>query len=99
MSRSLESALHNLARQRLADADISYCGITKNGYQIPVLLHKDAYDFSGDCTRILIIGGINGTDGDVQLALDVIETITNHCQRFQHTYQSVIFPVWTMTHI
>ncbi len=82
MSRSLESALHNLVRQRLDDADISYCGITKNGCQIPVLLHKDAYDFSRDCTRILIIGGINGTDGDAQLTLDVIETITNHVNGF-----------------
>ena len=82
MSRSLESALHNLVRQRLDDADISYCGITKNGYQIPVLLHKDAYDFSRDCTRILIIRGVNGTDGDVQLTLDVIETITNRVNDF-----------------
>ena len=82
MSRSLESALHNSVRQRLDDADISYCGITKNGYQIPVLLHKDAYDFSRDCTRILIIGGINGTDGNVQLTLDVIETITTHVNGF-----------------
>ena len=78
MSKSLESVLHNLVRQRLDAADISYCGITKNGYQIPVLLHKSAYDFSGDCARILIIGGGNGTDDDVQLTLDVIETVTNH---------------------
>ena len=78
MSKSLESALHNLVRQRLDASDISYCGITKNGYQIPVLLHKDAYDFSGDYIRILVIGGANGTDGDVQLTLDVIETITSH---------------------
>ena len=82
MNKSLESALHNLVRRDLDASDISYCGITKNGYQIPVLLHKDAYDFSGDCTRILIIGGINGTDGDVQLTLDVIETITNHVNGF-----------------
>ena len=82
MSRSLESALHNLARERLDASDISYCGITKNGYQIPVLLHKSAYDFNGDCSRILIIGGINGTDSDVQLALDVIETLTNHYNNF-----------------
>ena len=78
MSKSLESVLHNLVRQRLDAADISYCGITKNGYQIPVLLHKSAYDFSGDCARILIIGGGSGTDDDVQLTLDVIETVTNH---------------------
>ena len=82
MSQSLESALHNLVRQRLDASDISYCGITKNGHQIPVLLHKDAYDFSGDCTRILVIGGVNGTDGDIQLILDVIETITNHSNDF-----------------
>ena len=82
MSKSLESALHNLVRQRLDASDISYCGITKNGYQIPVLLHKDAYDFSGDCTRILVIGGVTGTDGDVQLSLDVIETITNQYNGF-----------------
>ena len=82
MSKSLESALHNLARQRLDAPDISYCGITKNGYQIPVLLHKGAYDFSGNRTRILIIGGINGTDDDVQLALDAIETITSHYNDF-----------------
>lgn len=82
MSRSLESALHNLARERLDASDISYCGITKNGYQIPVLLHKSAYDFNGDCSRILIIGGINGTDSDVQLALYVIETLTNHYNNF-----------------
>lgn len=82
MSKSLESALHNLVRQRLDASDISYCGITKNGYQIPVLLHKDAYDFSGDCTRILVIGGVTGTDGDVQLFLGVIETITNNYNDF-----------------
>ncbi len=82
MSKSLEPALHNLVKQRLDAAAISYCGITKNGYQIPVLLHRDAYDFSGNRTRILIIGGINGTDGNVQLALDVIETITNHYNDF-----------------
>ena len=82
MSQSLESVLHNLVRQRLEALDISYCGITKNRYQIPVLLHKDAYDFLGDCTRILVIGGVNGTDGDVQLTLDVIETITNHSNGF-----------------
>ena len=82
MSKSLESALHNLVRQRLDASDISYCGITKNGYQIPVLLHKSAYDFAADCTRILIIGGTNGTDSDVQLALDAIETITNHYNGF-----------------
>ena len=82
MSKSLESALHNLVRQGVVASDISYCGITKNGYQIPVILHKGAYDFSGDCARILIIGGVNGTDGEVQLALDVIETITNDSNGF-----------------
>ena len=82
MSKSLESALHNLVRQGVVASDISYCGITKNGYQIPALLHKGAYDFSGDCPRILVIGGVNGTDGEVQLALDVIETITNNSNGF-----------------
>ena len=82
MSRSLESALHNLARQQLDASDISYCGITKNGHQIPVLLHKSAYDFSGDCTRILVVGGVNGTNDNVQLALDVIDTITNNYNDF-----------------
>ena len=82
MSRSLESALHNLVKQRLDASDISYCGITKNGYQIPVLLHKSAYDFTGDCSRILVIGGVNGTDGDVQLVLDAIETITTNYNSF-----------------
>ena len=82
MSKSLEPVLHNLVKQRLDASDINYCGITKNGYQIPVLLHKGAYDFSADCTRILIIGGVNGTDGNVQLVLDVIETITNHYNDF-----------------
>ena len=82
MSQSLESTLHNLVRQGVVASDISYCGITRNGCQIPVLLHKDAYDFSGDCTRILVIGGVNGTDGDVQLALDVIEIITSHSNDF-----------------
>ena len=82
MSRSLESALHNLVKQRLDASDISYCGITKNGYQIPVLLHKSAYDFTGDCSRILVIGGVNGTDGDVQLFLDAIETITTNYNSF-----------------
>lgn len=83
MSKSLESALHNLVNQRLDTSDINYCGITKNGYQIPVLLHKDAYDFSGDCIRILIIGGANGTDDEVQLSLDAIESTTNHYNDFQ----------------
>ena len=83
MSKSLESTLHNLVRQGLDASDISYCGITKNGCQIPVLLHKGASDFSGDCTRILVIGGVNGTDGDVQLILDVIETITNQYDSFK----------------
>lgn len=82
MSKSLEPALHNLARQRLDTSDISYCGITKNGYQIPVLLHKGAYDFSEDCARILIIGAVNGIDGDVQLCLNVIDTITNNYNDF-----------------
>ena len=82
MSKSLESALHNLVRQRLDASEISYCGITKDGYQIPVLLHKGAYGFSGDCTRILVIGGFNGIDGDVQLILDVVEAITNHSDGF-----------------
>ena len=82
MNKSLESALHNLVRRDLDASDISYCGITKNGYQIPVILHKGAYDFSGDCTRILVVGGVNGTDGDVQLIFDVIKTITNHVNGF-----------------
>ena len=82
MSKSLELAIHNLVRRNLDAWDISYCGITKNGYQIPSLLHKHAYDFSGDCTRILVVGGVNGTDDDVQLALDVIDTITNHSNDF-----------------
>ncbi len=82
MSKSLESALHNLVKQRLGTSDLSYCGITKNGYQIPVLLHKSAYDFAADCSRILIIGGINGTDGHVQLTLNAIKTITSHCNDF-----------------
>ena len=82
MNKSLESALHNLVRRDLDASDISYCGITKNGYQIPVILHKGAYDFSGDCTRILVVGGVNGTDGDVQLIFDVIKTITNHSNGF-----------------
>ena len=90
MSKSLESALHNLVRQGVVASDISYCGITKNGYQIPVILHKDAYDFSGDCTRILVIGGVNGTDGEVQLALDVIETITNGSNDFNRLSISYI---------
>ena len=82
MSQSLESTLHNLVRQGIVASDISYCGITRNGYQIPVLLHKGAYDFSGDCTRILIIGGGNGIDADVRLSLNAIETITNHYDDF-----------------
>ena len=82
MSQSLESALHNLVRQRLGDSDISYCGITKNGYQIPVLLHKGAYDFARDCSRILVIGGVNGTDDNVQLCLNAIEPITNRYNDF-----------------
>ena len=82
MSKSLESALHNLVKQWLDASDISYCGITRNGYQIPVLLDKRAYDFSGDYTRILIIGGANGTDVAVQLSLDVIDTITNNYNDF-----------------
>ena len=82
MSKSLESALHNLVKQRLDAAGISYCGITKNGHQIPILLHNGAYNFSGDCTRILIIGAANGTDENVQLALDVIEPTTNHYNDF-----------------
>ena len=82
MNKSLESALHNLVRRDLDASDISYCGITKNGYQIPVILHKGAYDFSGDCTRILVVGGVNGTDGDVQLIFDVIKTITSHSNGF-----------------
>ncbi len=82
MSKLLESAIHNLVSRDLAASDISYCGITKNGYQIPVILGKHAYDFSGDCTRILIIGGVNGTDGEVQLILDVIETVTDHSNDF-----------------
>ena len=82
MSKSLEPALHNLVKQRLDASDISYCGITKNGYQIPVLLHKGAYECSRDWTRILIIGGVHGTDDDVQLSLNAIETITNHYNGF-----------------
>ena len=82
MSKSLEPALYNLVRRELDAWDISYCGITKNGYQIPVILHKNAYDFSGDCTRILVIGGVNATDDDVQLTLDLIDTITNHSNGF-----------------
>ena len=82
MNKSLELAIHNLVRRDLDAWDISYCGITKNGSQIPSLLHKHAYDFSGDCTRILIVGGVNGTDGAVQLTLDVIEAITNHSNGF-----------------
>ena len=82
MSKPLESTIHNLVRQQLDASEISYCGITKNRYQIPVILHKHAYDFSGDCTRILVVGGIKGNDGDVQLVLDVIETITNHANGF-----------------
>ena len=82
MSKSLEPALCNLVKQRLDASDISYCGITKSGYQIPALLHKGAYEFSRDWTRILIIGGVHGTDGDVQLTLNAIETITNHYDNF-----------------
>ena len=82
MSQSLEPTLHNLVKQRLDASDISYCGITKNEYQIPVLLHKGTYDFSGDCIRILVIGGIDGTDNNVQLSLDVIDIITNHYNNF-----------------
>ena len=82
MSKSLEPALRNLVKQQLDASDTTYCGITKNGYQIPVLLHKSAYDFAADCPRILVIGGINGTGGDVQLILDVIETITSHYNDF-----------------
>ena len=82
MSKSLEPALYNLVRRELDAWDISYCGITKSGYQIPVILHKNAYDFSGDCTRILVIGGVNATDDDVQLTLDLIDTITNHSNGF-----------------
>ena len=82
MSKSLESTLHNLVRQGIVASDISYCRITKNGYQIPVLLHKGAYDFSEDCARILIIGAVNGIDGDVQLCLNVIDTITNNYNGF-----------------
>lgn len=82
MNNSLESALHNLVRQRLGASEVSYCGITKNSYQIPVLFHKDAYDFSGSRTRILIIGGVTGTNDAVQLTLDVIKTITNRSDDF-----------------
>ncbi|MCZ6680009.1 MAG: glycoside hydrolase family 88 protein [Candidatus Poribacteria bacterium] len=78
LSKLLESKILNLIRLSLDSSDMSYCGITKAGYQIPVILNRNAYDFSGDCTRILIIGGIHGTDGDVQLMLDAIETIAGN---------------------
>ena len=38
--------------------------------------------FPGDCTRILVIGGVDGTANNVQLLLDVIDTITNHYNDF-----------------
>jgi hypothetical protein len=57
---------------------MSYCGITQKGCQIPVILNNNAYDFSGERTRILIIGGVNGTVGDTQLMLGAIETITDN---------------------
>ena len=75
---SWESAIHNRVRRNLDSSNMSYCGITQKGCQIPVILNKNAYDFSGERTRILIIGGVNGTVGDTQLMLGAIETITDN---------------------
>ena len=90
LNKLLESAIHNRVRRDLDASDLSYCGITKNGYQIPVILDKHAYDFSGDCTRILVIGGVNGTGGDVQLMLDAIEAIAGHFKDFDALSMSYI---------
>ena len=51
----------------------------------PVILHKGAYDFSGDCIQILIIGGVNGTDGDCSVNPRCNRSNYESLQRFQRT--------------
>jgi unsaturated rhamnogalacturonyl hydrolase len=75
-NKLLESEIDNRVGH-LNSLNLSYCGMTQKGYQIPVLLNPNAYDFSGDFSRVLILGGVEGSAGDVQLMLDAIETVTS----------------------
>ena len=68
---NLETILEELARKGgdiwIADA----CGVTRQGTQIPALVHKDAYAADTTKHRVLVIGGLSGNERDVKAVENV----------------------------
>ena len=51
------------------------CGVTRSGSAIPVLLHPDASDPDSMSIRVLLIGGLSGRPGDVDVARTAAELL------------------------
>ena len=51
------------------------CGVTRSGSAIPVLLHPDASDPDSTSIRVLLIGGLSGRPGDVDVARTAAELL------------------------
>jgi len=70
----ISTRLDSLAGKAKAIWTIDACGVTRAERAIPVLLHADAYLPMTARTRVLLIGGLSGQPGDVELALQTLET-------------------------
>ncbi len=59
-----------LADLRLPDVIQTSIGVTRKGTPIPALITKDDLDYFTPKTRILLVGGLDGSDASVQATMD-----------------------------
>ena len=69
----LDSTLNQLARERADIWSMTACGVTRSERPIPALVDRDAYAPATARTRVLLIGGLSGRPGDVEVALKAVQ--------------------------
>ena len=70
---AIKDAIDALLRARPEFWSRTSCGVTRSLAPIPALLDRNAYSAETSRTRILLIGGLSGEKGDVDMALHALE--------------------------
>lgn len=81
-ARLLISPLEQLARANVGMWRLDACGVTPATRAIPALIHADAYDPAAKRMRVVVIGGLLGGAGDVDLAFRVLESFAGGAERW-----------------
>lgn len=69
----LNDALEELSDRNSDRWNLSACGVTRYFTQIPALIDTDAYVPSTPRGRVLLVGGLSGSQADVDLALQALK--------------------------